>query len=274
MKRHILLILLFNALFMSNCSLIRNKLTFYPDTKSKIPSDILPEYIQEKTICTPDNQRLQAFVFDHPDSFSYPLLIYFHGNAGNLYGRMRYADRLYHMGQNVLLVSYRGYAQSTGKPSEKGIYCDGLSAIRYAMDSLGYPEEKITLFGRSLGTTVAIHSAQHRNFRGVILVTPLTSGKDMATAMGLRLLSPLASGSYNSIDKLNNLKSPLLIIHGTHDKVTPLEMGRKIVETYNGQKEWVPIQGGKHNDLQDVNPALFWGRIEQFLSHGLPHTPD
>ena len=239
---------------------VRNKMTFFPDKISEIP---VPDYASERQIPTKDGETLQAFLFSHGEDGAYPLIIYFHGNAGNLYHRFDYAQQLFEMDQDVLLVSYRGYSKSTGKASEKGIYIDGESTVNYATNSLGYKE--ITIFGRSLGSAVAIHVAQNKTIKGVILVTPLTSGKDMASAMGLGWIKFVAGNSYNSLEKINNIKSRILIVHGDRDELVPYEMGKRLFEKFEGDINMITIKGGGHNDLQEVDPVLFWGEIENFL---------
>jgi len=245
---------------------IRNKLTFFPDNVSEIPKQSIPNFVSERQIRTIDGENIQAFLFRHNEFAKRPLIIYFHGNAGNLYHRFDYAKRLFDMNQDVLLISYRGYSKSSGKPNEKGIYIDGETAVDYVKDSLGYDEKEITIFGRSLGAAVAIHISQNRDFNNVILVTPMASGKEMATAMGLGFFRFMAGNSYNSLEKINNIKSRILIIHGDKDEVIPYDMGKKLFDTFNGTKYMVTIKEGGHNDLQDIDPLLFWGEIEIFLN--------
>ncbi len=265
-------IILLQVFFLIGCSNIRNKMTFYPDTKYEINKENFPLFASELIIKTSDQEKLQAFYFTHRDTSNHSLVIYFHGNAGNLYGRFEYAEKLYKMNHNVLLVSYRGYAKSTGKPNEKGIYIDGESAVKFAIDSLGYSMENITIIGRSLGSTVAINTAQEKKIKGVILISPLTSGKEVVRASGMKTFAFIAGKSYNSIDKINNLKTPILIIHGTNDEVIPYSMGKSLFNTYQGIKHFVPIEKGKHNNLEIVNPELFWGEIEKFLSNNRSAT--
>jgi len=244
---------------------LRDRLTFFPDKDSLIPEQDFPDFVSERWIETPDGETIQSFLFLHHGSRKRPLIIYFHGNAGNLYHRFDTATRLYQMGQDVLLVSYRGYAKSSGKPNEEGIYTDGVSAVKYATDNLGYSESEISIFGRSLGSTVAVHIAQYRNFENVVLITPLTSGKGMATAMGLGFVKFLAGNSYNSFEKINNINSRMLIIHGDHDEVVPYFMGKQLFEKYHGAKQMVTIKNAGHNDLQEVDSELYWGTIEKFI---------
>ncbi len=255
---------LISLVSITGCAL-RNKMTFYPDKINEIPAQNIPEYASEIKIQTVDGETIQAFLFNHSEKVKRTLIIFFHGNAGNLYSRFDNAGTLYEMNSNVLLVSYRGYANSTGKPSEKGIYLDGEAAIKYATDTLGYSENEIVIFGRSLGTTVAVHNSQNRNFKGTVLVTPLTSGKAMAKAMGLNSLKFIAGNSYNSLEKINELQSPLLIIHGTKDNVVPYYMGIELYKSYNGIKEMVTIQNGGHNNLQEIDSLKFFGAIEKFI---------
>ncbi len=244
---------------------MKDKLTFFPDRTSAIPEKDIPSYTIEHWIETSDGETIQSFLFLHDKNKKRPLIIYFHGNAGNLYHRFDSAIRLFEMGQDVLLVSYRGYSRSTGKPSEKGIYVDGESAVSFVIDSLGYAENEISIFGRSLGSAVAIHISGHRTFKNVILITPLTSGKEMASAMGLGFLKFMAGNSYNSLEKINNINSRVLIIHGDRDEVVPYHMGERLFQVFNGTKHMVTIKGGRHNDLAEVNPEMYWGEIEKFL---------
>ena len=259
-------------LTLTNCT-VKDSFTFFPDRVSEIPMNEIPSFAEEHIISTADAESIQSFYFHHQTGEQLPLLIYFHGNAGNLYSRFEPATRIYQLGYDVLLVSYRGYAKSTGTPTEKGIFLDGEAAVNYAISKLDYQEENIALLGRSLGSTVAVHIAQYRNFQGVLLITPLTSGRDMAVAMGLGMLKFLAGNSYNSMEKINHLTSPLLIIHGDRDEVVPYHMGKSLFEAYNGPKHMVTIKNGRHNDLTDVDPVQYWGEIERFLAGQIGGTP-
>lgn len=256
------LLLLLSLFSLITCGFIRDSMTFYPDTNYSIPTHKRPAFAQEKNITTSDGETLQAFHFVHNDSSKRPHIIYFHGNAGNLFHRFGTAQKLYTFGFNVLLVSYRGYAQSSGSPSEEGVYNDGLAAWQYTVDTLSVPSNQIILMGRSLGSTVAVHTAQHQKIRALVLITPLSSGAEMAQVMGLGAVSSIAGTSYDNLSKINNLQAPLLVIHGTEDHITPVEMGKKLYERYKGSKKLVIIPGAGHNNLQDVNPNLFWQSIQ------------
>lgn len=249
---------------LSSCG-IRDQLTFHPDTESEILESNFPAYVREVRLTTEDDETIQSFLFKHSDDQDRPFVIYFHGNAGNVYHRFDYGITLYNMDFDVLLVSYRGYAKSSGQPDEDGIYLDGETAINYVTDSLGIKELNLTIIGRSLGTTVAVENAIGKNFNAVILVTPLTSGKEMATAMGMGSLKSVAGNSYNSLEKISELKSPLLIIHGDQDELVPYSMGKQLYDEYSGTKELITITNGGHNDLHRVDSLKYWGGIERFV---------
>lgn len=246
---------------------ISNRFTFFPHNKVKMSADELPDFVSEKWIETPDGKKLQSLYFEHKQQSKKSIIIYFHGNTGNIYShhRLEHAEKLYNMGQNVLLVSYRGYSKSSGSPSEEGIFIDGESALNYAKNTLGFNYQQMFVFGRSLGSTVATHVSQNKKLKGVVLLTPLTSAKEMAKHMGFKLFGFLAKNRFNSLKKIKYLKSKLLIIHGTEDLQIPFSMSEKLYNKFKGNKKLVAIEGGGHNNIQIVNPDLFWNSIEDFI---------
>ena len=173
--------------------------------------------------------------------------------------------QLHQAGVSVIGVSYRGYGKSEGEPSEEGVYLDGKAIFQYAVEQMGFSMENIIIFGRSIGTTVAINIAQNKNIAGVILVTPFTSGKDQAEAGGLGAISSLAGDSFDNISKVGNIESPLLVIHGTSDRIIPYSMGKEIFEHARVAKKFVTIKGANHNNLHDVYEQEYWLPIIRFI---------
>jgi len=161
------------------------------------------------------------------------------------------------MNKNILLISYRKYAKSSKTPTENGIYNDNESAINFTIDSLKYTENKISIFGHSLNNTITIHISQHRNFKNLVLITPLTSGKKITSAIKLGFLKFIAKNSYNSLEKINNVNSKVLIIHEDKDKIVPYQIKKKLFQTYNETKQIMTIADDKHNDLAEINPMLY-----------------
>ena len=256
-------IMILSTFFMSGCNSLINKMTFYPD-RDVLPAEQLPADVQEVYFETGDGIKIQAYYLKKPSSRK--ILIYFHGNAGNISHRLTDLVKIHSFNINVLGISYRGYGKSQGKPSEDGIYMDGNAALEYVTNVLGYDPGSVVVLGRSIGATVAIHISQNINLGGLILVTPLTSAKEHARATGLGWISSLAGNSFNSIEKIGNVICPTLVVHGNKDNVIPIEMGRKIFEKSITEKRFVEIEGAGHNDLSTIYRVMYWPPIREFLA--------
>ena len=246
-----------------SCKPVVNKMAFHPDTKNVIPSNKLPRNVQEIFIETTDHIKIQSYLI--PNEVSDKILIYFHGNAGNIGHRLQDLMQLGSFGINILGVGYRGYGKSQGKPSENGIYIDGNSALNYATQKLGFEMENIFIFGRSIGTTVAINTSQNIHINGLILATPLTSGEDHAKATGLGFVSFLAGKSFDNIGKIVNVSCPILVIHGSQDKVIPFDMGKRIFDKAKTKKQFIKIEGANHNNLSTKYSKSYWPPIYGFI---------
>lgn len=244
------------------CRVAVNFFAFHPDRNDLIPIDRLPTGVEERFIHTEDGHRLQCYWLARPEQRR--LLIYFHGNAGNVGHRLPDLITLSEMGFGVLGVGYRGYGSSSGRPSEEGIYADGQSALDYAFRELGFQASDITLFGRSIGSTVAVEVGRHHPVGAVVLVSPITSGK-AAGRLHFGPLALLAGNAFDNLSKIKELHSPLLIVHGTEDEVLPYEMGRQLFAAANEPKYFEPIQGAGHNDLSFGAADSYWRVIRHFL---------
>lgn len=247
-----------------NCSVIVSKFSFFPLKTNVNDNQLLPEHVEEITLITEDKKKLQCFYIDNPNSKK--VLIYFHGNAGNIYQRIPELIQMSCFNTDVIGVGYRGYGKSTGHPSEKGLYRDGNAAFNYVVNEMKYPPDSIIIVGRSIGTTVAINESMDKHIKGIILITPLTSGKDYAKEKGLGILSGIAGKPFDNINKCKRIISPVLVIHGTSDDVIPCFMGDEIFTMLKADKYYVKIKDGNHNNLEIVNPKLYWNSIEQFIN--------
>ena len=259
----VLLILCLSPLFYG-CKPVVNKFAFFPNRRDTLSSlAALPAETKPLTILTSDHEKLGCFFLR--DTNSNKLLIYFHGNAGNIDIRLRELEKLKNLGISVLGVGYRGYGKSTGKPSEDGVYLDGAAAYGFAVDSLGYVPKNIFILGRSIGTAVAVNTAQNKELAGVILITPFTNAREFAKSHNIGALTSIAGNPFDNISKCPNIKVPILIIHGTVDEVVPYALGVRLYDSIMGRKTFVRITGGRHNDLEFVDPQAYWGAIKLFL---------
>ncbi len=264
MPVRILTPIVFCASFLvAACNPVVNFFAFHPDNSTAVPANELPPETREIFFNTEDGACIHALRLNHPSADT--LTIYFHGNAGNVYHRLRDLQMLRRLGTNVLAVSYRGYGKSTGSPDEEGIYRDAKAAYEHATTSMGYAPSQIFLFGRSLGSTTAVHLAQDKALAGVILISPLSNATDQAEAMGLGFAASLVGDAFDNARKIKRLKAPLLVIHGSLDQVIPIAMGRTVFNNAPGEKDFVAVDGAGHNDLSYKFIKEYWAAIAAFM---------
>ncbi len=194
--------------------------------------------------------------------------IYLHGNAGNLTHRMDQMREIPAAGSALLMLDYRGYGKSEGRPSEKGLYADSDAAYQYLLDQ-GYDPGRIVVHGESLGTAVAVDLASRRRCGGVVLEAPFTSARDVASRI-LPLVGPLLVWGLDSKRKIRRVEAPLLILHGDRDEVIPFDLGRALFEAAAEPKWFWPIHGAGHNDLLQVAGPHYRERLRKFYLKILP----
>ena len=244
-------------------SYLINNMAFYPDKYFQAP---IPQNSSEVFIKAIDGTKLLGLMLENNESDK--IVIYFHGNAGNIYNRIPDLNKIRNMGFNVFGLSYRGYAKSEGEPSEKGLYQDGDAAFDYIVNHLGFKLENIFIIGRSIGSTVAVNVAQYKKIKGLILITPLTNAKELSKNMGFGMLSSFIGSVFDNKAKIKNIISPLLIIHGSKDDVIPYKMGVELYNKANHPKQFVEIKNAVHNNLSDEHGAEYFKAIERFLHKG------
>ena len=212
----------------------QRNLLYYP-SENNYSGDRLTVPIEKVKIKTQDNIELLSW-YHKKNVSDYKTILFLHGNAGSLEDRIYKLNFLGNLDVNFLIIAWRGYSGSSGKPSEFGLYQDAKSALNW-LNSKGITDDKIVLYGESLGTSVAIEVGQNRNFAGIILEAPFTSmidiGKKHYPFFPVKLL---LKDKYVSKNKIRNVKSPVLVMHGKEDKIVPFYMGKKIYDLANEPK--------------------------------------
>ena len=207
----------------------------YEPTENNYFGDKLIVAVEKVKITTRDNLELLAW-YHHKRNKDYKTILFLHGNAGSLENRIHKINHFKDMDINFLLLSWRGFSGNKGQPTEKGIYEDARSAIRW-LKGKGLKAEDIVIYGESLGTGVATEIAQNNNFAGVILESPFTSMVDAAkTKYSFFPIRLLLKDKYESNKKIKNIRSPILIMHGEADNIVPFWMGKKMYELANEPK--------------------------------------
>lgn len=188
-----------------------------------------------------------------------PTILYCHGNAGNISDRADRFRQIVESGFGFLAVSYRGYAGSEGEPSEAAILSDALEVF----DWLAERTQAIVVHGESLGTGVATYVAAERPARALVLEAPFTAALDVASeTYPWAPVSLLMHDPFLSRERISNVEEPLLVVHGTEDRVVPTDHGRRLFELASEPKKIVIFEGATHGNLWDRG---LWGEVLDFL---------
>ncbi|MCR9214902.1 MAG: lysophospholipase [Proteobacteria bacterium] len=239
----LVLIVIFGILPFTAMYFLQGKLIF-PAPNFTVPAG--PEGRFSQTVIeTPDGERLRAW-YAAPAA-GQPSLMLFHGNADAAYFQVPRGEALAEAGFGVLLVEYRGYGDSTGEPTELGLITDGLASYDYLR---GQTEGPIGILAHSIGTAVAIPVAAKRPIFALMLEAPMTSILDVARyRMGWLPLKMLMKYPFHSDQVIGQVTAPILIVHGTKDRVIPFELGKRLAALAPAGTEFIPIEGAGHNDL-------------------------
>ena len=226
-------------------------------------------------IDTEDGERLHGWwIASSAPSRGHVLLC--HGNGGNIGGRIDHAKLLSPAGYDVLLFDYRGYGQSSGRPSEEGTYRDARAARRALLDREGVDESRIAYLGESLGAAVALALALEAPPRGLVLQSAFTSVREMARVHYPPLPRAVVPDAYPSLQRIEKLESPLLVLHGERDEIVPCSQGRALLEAAPDPKEMRVFPGLGHNDLVPLAGAAWaeaivswWDRLASAQARSL-----
>lgn len=200
-----------------------------------------------------------------------PVILWCHGNAGNVINRLENLKLLYQTGLSVFLFDYRGYGKSQrDRPSEKGLHQDAIGAYDYLTRVRKIRSERIVLFGRSLGASVVGELAQWKPAAALILESSFPSIEAVAKLhYGGLPVHWLLKAEFRLIDRLPRLSLPKLIIHGDKDDIIPLELGRQVYESAKPPKEWYVIQGADHNNTYLIGGRAYFQRLTEFIKKAL-----
>ncbi len=264
-KKSIILILLAGiVMFFCFYSQIENFFVFHPETHLDMLPDQLNLTFDSVSFEARDGTKLHGWFFPLPGSS--PVILFCHGNAGNISHRLDNIRKLLEYGFQVFIYDYRGFGKSQGRPSRKGIYLDGLAAYDYLRNHLGIPSDRIVLFGRSLGAAVATEIAMKRKARRLVLESAFTSTRGMAKTMTLfALLSPFLPAHYNNLKKIQHITTPKLVIHGDMDEIIPFKMGKRLFQKAKGPKNFYPIKGAGHNNTWLIGGRAYFEMLAKFI---------
>jgi fermentation-respiration switch protein FrsA (DUF1100 family) len=198
---------------------------------------------------TADNLDLIAW-FAPPKKKGGDIVVMFHGNGGNIAMRGFKARVYLDRGYGVFLSEYRGYSTNPGDPTEQGLYADARAGLKW-LDEQGYKHDQLVIYGESIGTGVAVQMALETQPKFLILEAPFSSAAAVAKGAYHNILPVdlLMKDRYDSVDKIPNIKSRLLVVHGTDDTIVPIQYGKQLFAAANKPKKFYVVHGANHLNL-------------------------
>ncbi len=233
---------------------------YKPDPTYTAPRDTALENVEEVKFKTPDGVTLIGWWV--PARKDMPTLLYFTGNGGSVAGRAHKIDEITRAGYGLFMLNYRGFGGSEGSPTEADNVADAELAYDLLMER-GLKPSDIVIYGESLGTSVATQLSLKRPAKALVLEAPFTS----AVAVGrltwwflpLRLVMV---DTYKTINFIDRVSMPLLIVHGKQDSVIPLRMAEQLYAKAPEPKQMEVFPEADHNDLYEHGAFV---TVDEFL---------
>ena len=230
---------------------LQEKLLFWPTALAQDYQYEFTHPFEELFLKTEEKAVINALHFKASESKG--VMLYFHGNAGDLSRWGIIAEYFVAKDYDVLIMDYRTYGKSTGKLSETALYHDAQFLYNYLTER--YAESEITVYGRSLGTAIATHLAAKYNPKQLILETPYYSMVDVA-----KKRFPIIPGKQlmhyelPTYQFMKEVDCPITMFHGTNDGVIPLESAKQLYHSASDKNITLNIiEGGGHNNLSEFD---------------------
>lgn len=227
----------------------QRNLLYFPDTAR--PSAGEDKRLETISYPSADGIALNSF-YRRPPSEAAPVLVHFHGNAGNIGDRVSRVQPYADAGMAVLLAEYRGFGGNSGAPSEQGLYADARGAIDFLRQQ-GVAPDRMVFYGESLGSGIAVQMATEFACGAVVLEAPYSSVVDVA--QGRYWMFPiraLVRDKYDSTAKIGRVRCPIFIMHGTADQVIPIRYGERLYALAPEPKKMKTYPGLGHIGFDDV----------------------
>ncbi|MCP5082537.1 MAG: alpha/beta hydrolase [Alphaproteobacteria bacterium] len=240
--------------------LFQRKLQYHPFKEQVPPSHYGLNHVEEVSFDTEDGERINAWYAKAKEGR--PTFLYFHGNAEAIQHRWERVRLFTEHGYGILIVSWRGYAGSTGTPTETGLHLDAKGALRF-LEVKGLKPSDLIYFGESLGSGVAVPLAAQHPPAAIMLDSPFTSAADVGQhAYWYVPTRFLLNDKFNSMAHVGKISSPVFIFHGDADQVVPFKFGQELYAALPSPKEFVRLPGAGH--VEPLTPDL-WQKMKVFM---------
>ncbi|HEX5362884.1 MAG TPA: alpha/beta hydrolase [Gallionella sp.] len=260
---------LYGALLLA-LFLLQDRLVYFPNQPGRdyeATPALLNLPFESVALTSSDGVKLAAWYV--PAENARGAVLYAHGNAGNISHRLDAIRQFRDMGLSVFIFDYRGYGQSTGKPSEEGTYRDAEAAWQHLTAQRGIAPAHIVIFGESLGAAVAAHLAARHQPGTLILASAFTSMPELAADLYPFIPARwLTRFHYDTRLHLNDVHAPVLIAHSREDEIIPFRHGKALYDAAHEPRQFLELRGG-HNDLFYANTEIFAREVGRFLARHL-----
>ncbi len=244
--------------------LFERRFIYHPSNQPVVPWDSPGIPVEDCWMQTADGNQVHGWWMGQENEEA-PVVLFFHGNGGNLSHRVELLRLLHNRGFRILAIDYRGYGRSEGSPTEMGLYTDAEAAYDYLINRKDVSPGRIIAYGKSLGTAVALKLALSVPVGGVIMESPLASARAMAAEMvPIVPVGPFVRAEFNNVEWVTQLTRPLLVIHGDEDEIVPFEQGRAVYEAASGATEFFRVEGAGHNNVYRVGEERYLDKIATF----------
>ncbi len=251
---------------------LQERLVFFPSRDMAADPSALGLAFSEFTVSAADGAAVHGWFVpgDTPDRKARAVVLFHHGNAGNISHRLETLALLNGLGLSTCIFDYRGYGKSSGRPTERGVYLDARAVWDWLADEQGVAPGRVVVWGRSLGSAVAARLARDLAGEGVrpaalVLESAFTSVPDMGrTAYPFLPVRLIARMRMRTVDYVRGVNCPVLVAHSPSDEIVPYAQGRAVFDAAPEPKRFFELRGG-HNDGFLVTGRDYVQGVDAFL---------
>lgn len=242
---------------------LQEKLMFHPEPLAHDYVFSFDVPFKEVNIPINKTDMLNMVQFYPVDKNRKGVVLYFHGNRGNINRYAKYAVNFTKNGYEVWIADYPGYGKTTGKLSEQNLYMQAREV--YKLANSRYAKDSIILYGKSLGSGIASYLAAKKNCKRLILETPYYSMMSL-----LQHYAPvyptggMSKFKFPTFKYLEETRAPITIFHGNDDNVIPYSNAHRLTKYLKPKDEFIPIENGSHNNLNEF--PQFHEKLDSILN--------